>query len=854
MSLPRLFLIDAHALCYRSFFAIKGLSNSTGQATNAVYGFISTLRKILKDFAPEYVAVCFDTGKRTRRQEKFTAYKIQRPSMPDDLISQIPIIKDVVSAYNLTAYEKDGYEADDIIAAIVHKMHRQDLEVVIVSDDKDMCQLVNSKIKMYSISKETIMGEDEVKAKFGFEPAQIVDYLALVGDSVDNIPGVKGIGEVTAKKLIKDYGGLENILKNVEHLKPPKVQEKIAEQKEMAILSKELATLEVDIPVEIHLEDMQVKLPDAPRLFKLFKELEFKRLADEFSGHMTSDEKVEFETIEDAAAARALQEQIIKDGEFAFLWECEPETTTRRGMFVATKDGKVYSLPKHLLSACQKIFTESKLIKITHNSKLALKVLAALDITLEGEVFDVMLAGYLLMPSQASYDLEALIWNCFKKSVLVEQSPAAAVSNLAKLYPVMFSELKEKSLLKLFEDIEMPLCAVLFKMEEEGVCLDTKLLSQLSAECEEKLGGLMKKLYELAGGELNLNSPKQLSQFLFERLKLPVIKKTKTGFSTDEGVLTKLAEKHEAPNLILEYRQITKLKSTYIDALPQLINPKTGRVHATFNQVGTETGRLSSNNPNLQNIPIRAELGRRIRQAFVPSKKENLLISADYSQVELRILAHWSGDEALAKAFESDDDIHRYTAALIFEVKEKDVTPKMRDTAKRVNFGIIYGMSSFGLSKDLNIPGTEAQEFIDKYFLRYPKVKKFMDDQITTCQDRGYVLTFLNRRRYLPEILSPNMAVRQFAERQAINTPVQGSAADLIKLAMINIQKEIEKRNLKSRMIITVHDELVFDCVPKEKDELVELIRDRMEHSWKLSVPIKVSVKVGKNWLEVEEV
>ncbi len=859
MSDARLFLIDAHALCYRSYFAIKGLATSKGQATNAVYGFVNTLRKILRDYHPDYLAVCFDVGKKTYRQEKFAEYKIQRPSMPDNLISQIPIIKDIVSAYNLAVYEKEGFEADDIIATITQRVSKKDnVEVVIVSEDKDMYQLANKKVKLFSVRQDTILDHDEVKKRFGIEPQQMPDYIGLAGDGVDNIPGVHGIGDVTAKNLIQEYGNLENILNHLDRVAPLKVQEKIKAQKELAQLSKELALLETNVPIEFDLQDMKVKNPDHNRLFFLFKELEFKKFSEELSKEVSEPEKIRAKTIDKTSDIKAIVAQILKKGRFAFLTDKNEEGEnlfSGCSNIALSFDGQeAYDIAPQFFQDLKAILEAKDTIQITHDSKNTMKALEILNCELKGKIFDVMLAGYLLFPSQNAYDLDTLAWNYLKKSISTEESLAKGVLLVHELYTILFEQLKEKSLLKLFEEIEIPLAHVLFRMEQRGVNLDTQLLKQMSEDCEEKINALTKKLFQLAGEEFNFNSPKQLSQLLFEKLKLPTIKRTKTGFSTDEGVLTKLAEQHEVPRLILEYRQLAKLKSTYIDALPKLINPKTGRVHASFNQAGTETGRLSSNHPNLQNIPIRTDLGRRIRQAFIPSQKDYLIIAADYSQIELRILAHLSQDENLTEAFKQDQDIHRFTAALIFDVKEEDVLPEMRDTAKRVNFGIIYGMSAFGLAKDLGIPQEAAAEFIDKYFLRYPKVKKFMEDQILLCQEKGYVVTLLNRRRYIPEINSANISIRQFAERQAINTPVQGSAADLMKLAMIQIQRELEKQKLKSSMIITVHDELVFDVPQKEKDKMADLIRQQMEGALKLSVPIKVSVKVGRNWLETVEI
>jgi len=851
---PKLFLIDAHALCYRSYFAIKGLSTKKGQATNAVYGFVSTLKKILREYKPQYVAVCFDVGKKTFRQEKFADYKIQRPSMPADLISQIPLIKEVVRAYNLPVLEYEGYEADDLIATVARQMVKKDVEVVVVSDDKDMYQLLNGKIKIFSVRKEQMIGEEEAKAELGIEPQRIIDFIALAGDTVDNIPGVNGIGEVTARSLIQEHGSLENIFRNLSGIKSEKIREKLSQQREIAFLSKELAILDAHVGVPVRLNDMVVGVPDQKRLYQLFQELEFRKFAEELRPEITDHDHLKTCGLKDEKDIKELTNNIRKAGQFSFLIEGSEQETLFSGMVISMGDENIFQVREDQIVDLKELFEDHNILKITHNIKEAMKVLISHGCRVEGKMFDVMLGGYLLNPAQSSYDVVTLAWEYLKCTVSERNRLASSVKIVETIYPLILKQLQEKSLMNLFHEIEMPLAYVLFQMETNGVRLDEDLLKELSHDCEKKIKSLEEQIYEEAGSHFNLNSPKQLSAILFGKLKLPVIKKTKTGFSTDEGVLTKLATQHKLPALILNYRQLAKLKSTYIDALPKLVNPQTHRLHTYFNQVGTETGRLSSNDPNLQNIPIRTDLGRQIRKAFVASGKGNVIIAADYSQIELRILAHLSGDKNLIKAFQDGEDIHTYTAALIFDVSEEVVSAEMRDAAKRVNFGIIYGMSAFGLSKDLNISQNEAQDFIDKYFLRYPDVKKFMDEQIGKCEEAGFVMTILNRRRYLPEINSTNVTIRQLAQRQAINTPVQGSAADLLKLVMIKIQKEMERHQSKAKMIITVHDELVFDVPVEEEGKIIEFIKTEMEHPIKLSVPIKVSIKSGPNWLDMKEI
>ncbi len=849
MSSSRLFLIDGHALCYRSFYAIRELSTSTGQATNAVYGFVSTLRKILRVYKPEYMAVCFDFGKKTFRQEKFAEYKIQRPKMPEDLRSQILIIKDVIKAFHVPIFEREGYEADDIIATLTDQVS-DNVEVVIVTEDKDMYQLINNHTRFFSIRKDTIAGYEDIKEKLGFEPNRIIDFIGLAGDSSDNIPGIAGIGEVTARKLINQYSSLEDIFDHLDEITPVKVREKLSQQKESAVLSKELAILYREVPLDFELEKAKVQEPNNDRLVEMFKFLEFQRLAEEYGKQaLAHTEAIQIKKCETPEEIQNLIKHIEKNTRVAFFIDTE----NAQEMFFSLGQHSVFSVPSAKIGDLKVIFENEKILKIVYSLKNMLKVLGQQNCTIKGDVFDIMLAGYLLKPAQASFALSGLVWEFFKESLPEDSKSANAAYQLLRLYPLLLKELQDKLLIRLFEEIEMPLSEVLFKMEKEGVCLDTDLLLELSKECDLKIQQLTEQIYKQAGEKFNLNSPKQLSHILFEKLKLPVVKKTKTGFSTNEEVLLKLAKKHDVPVLILDYRQLAKLKSTYIDAFPQLINSETGRIHTEFLQTGTETGRLSSRHPNLQNIPVRTGLGRQVRKAIIPSKG-NILIAADYSQIELRILAHLSGDENLIKAFQSNQDIHRYTASLMFEVDEKDVTSEMRNSAKRINFGIVYGMGAFSLSKDLQISQREAQEFIDRYFLRYPKVREFMDNEIRKCEEKGYVLTLLNRRRYIPEINNRNGSVQQFAQRQAINTPVQGTAADLMKLAMINVQKEIEKRKLKSRMTITVHDELVFDASFKEKEDVFGLIYELMENPIKLSVPVTVSIKAGKNWMEMKKI
>jgi DNA polymerase-1 len=782
----RVLLIDAHGLCYRAYYAVKALKNSKGQPTNAVFGFCHILRKMLTDFKPTHVAVCFDVGKQTHRQKKFADYKIQRQAMPDDLVIQIKTIRDVVKAYGFPVYELEGFEADDVMAALSLRFAGKDVDVFIATEDKDMAQLVSAHIKLYSPRQEKVIDAKDVVEKFGVTPQQITDYIGLAGDASDNIPGVKGIGEVGARKLIGTFKSLEGIYGHVDQVAPAKLQEKLMASKQEAFLSKELATLDPQVPLDAELDDLAFPEPDRGKLFTLFNELEFRKLAQEY------------------APLDAVPLQIAADLK---TWV---EGSDEGGPVFIAYDLK--SLRKNgLVSAKQ----------------------------LNARIFDVYLADYLLSGGQGQYHMPVL---------------RASDEGMRELYAVQKRLLKEQGLGFLYNDVEMPLSGVLFEMEADGVRLDVTVLEDLSKECQAKISELERSLYEAAGGPFNVNSPKQLSEILFERLKLPTVKKIKTGFSTNEEVLSKLSSLHPLPALILEYRQMAKLKSTYIDALPLLVDPKDSRLHATFNQTGAETGRLSSNNPNLQNIPIRTDFGQRIRKAFVPYAKGHVLLSADYSQIELRILAHLADDELLKQACKGDSDIHRFTASLMFEVPEDKVDEKMRYAAKRINFGIVYGMSAFGLAKDLDVSIAQAQDFIDKYFLRYPKVRYFLDGEIQKARDLGYVTTLFGRRRYLPDIHNRNMGLRQFAERQAINAPMQGTAADIIKIAMVKVSRQLTVEKLSSTMTMTVHDELVFDVPREEVKQMVALVRREMEGAMDLSVPMNVSVKVGPNWLDMEKV
>ena len=884
MSKRKLFLIDGNSFCYRAYYAIRSLTNSKGQPTNAVYGFVTMMNKIIKDNSPDMVAVAFDLKGPTFRHKKFEEYKAHRKPMPEDLVSQMPIIKEVVKAYNIPIYGIEGYEADDVLATIARKAEAKDIETFIVTGDKDALQLVGPHIKVYSTNKEGLIYDaKKVKELFGVGPESITDLMALMGDATDNIPGVYGIGEKTAVELMAEFGSLDNLLKNVDKVKGESKKKAIKENEKMAILSKELAVLDTEVPIKVDFKELELKPPDEEKLLELFKALEFKSMIKEFApkGKLGST----YELIDSEKRFEKLIEGLKAEKEFAFDFETtseDPMLASLVGVSFSWEIGKSCYVPmnkdfdpKDVLEALKPVFESDKIKKIGQNIKYEYIVLANYGIKLEGIAFDTMVASYLLNPSKLNHNLEDISIEYLnhrmttpieeligkgKHAITMDKVDVDKVCAYCcedsdvtlRLKSILAKEISKRDLDNLLYDVEIPLIRVLAVMEISGIGIDKEYLAGLSGEMEKKLNKLTKSIYEIAGEEFNINSPKQLSKILFEKLKLPIIKKTKTGISTDEDVLTRLAAKHELPQVLLEYRELAKLKSTYVDSLPSLINPKTGRVHTSFNQTVTATGRLSSSEPNLQNIPIKTEEGRKIRKAFIPKSRDNMLISADYSQIELRVLAHLSGDKNLAKAFKEGLDIHAFTASLVFGIEEKDVTTEMRNMAKTVNFGIIYGMSPYGLSQSLKIEVDKAKEFIDAYFERYPDVKQYLEGLIEEAREKGFVTTILGRRRYIPEINSQDVRLRQFAERTALNTPIQGSAADIIKVSMISIEERLEKKGLDSKMVLQVHDELVFDVVKSECGEIYKIVKDGMENVIKLKVPVEAHIEAGKNWLELE--
>ncbi|MDP2905013.1 MAG: DNA polymerase I [Candidatus Omnitrophota bacterium] len=843
MPVKTLYLIDANAFCYRAFYAVRALSTSYGQPTGAIYGFLNILNKILKEKKPDYLGVCFDVSRQTFRQKKFAEYKINRPPMPDGLVSQIPLIKKIISAYGITICEKAGFEADDVIATLAVKAKAKGIPVVIVSSDKDILQLVSDGISVLSPHKEEdiLYDEKKVTERFGVGPDKITDIIALMGDDTDNIPGARGIGEKTAVELIRTFGSVEELLRQAQNIKQEKTKKIVSESADIIRLSRELAVLDSNVDLDIEPDKLAVGSADTAELFKIFKQLEFKNLLKTVAQVEKETDEIVLQAVDDDA----LKALIKSAGELA--------------IYGAKADELVFSVGDKIFSVARpgknlkSMLAEPALKKTGYDLKKAAGSLAREGIALGGFYFDVMIAAHLVNPAKSDYTLTDITLDYLDRQVGAAISGGRALSLILELKPVLERQLREKKLEVLFSTLEMPLAEVLAEMEQVGVKLDLEALRELSRDIEKRLVKLIDAIYEASGEQFNINSPKQLREILFVKLKLPVGRRSKTGPSTDEEVLRGLADKHRLPALLLEYRQLTKLKNTYIDALPALVDESTGRLHTCFNQTATETGRLSSSNPNLQNIPVKTDIGRNIRRAIIASSADYRLLSCDYSQVELRILAHLSADEALISAFKSGEDIHRATAGLIYGIAEKDVDDLMRQTAKRVNFGIIYGQTSYGLSRDLGIPLDEAQIFIDAYFARYPRVKEYIEREINKAQKDGFVATLLGRRRYIPEINNKNQGLRQFAERQAVNTPIQGTAADLIKMAMIQIHGLLKDKSLRAKMVLQVHDELVFDLPLEELKQVAALARQSMENVLELKVPVRVDIKSGRNWLEMEE-
>ncbi len=953
----KLFLLDAMALIYRAYFAFANNHriNSKGQNTSAVFGFATTLLEVLKKEKPTHIAVAFDTAAPTARHEEFADYKAHRQEIPEDLASNIPLVVKLCEAFNIPVIAMDGYEADDVIGTLARKAEKKGFDTYMMTSDKDFGQLVDEHTYIYKPPRAgdsaQILGIKEVCARWEIENVdQVRDILGLMGDAADNIPGIRGVGEKTAIKLIKEFGSVEKLLKNTDKLKGS-LKEKVENDKDMAVQSKRLATIQVDVPVKIKLEELEWKEMNRDAVQELFTELEFRRLAEQVLGNkekvaaapaakpksaakkentsssqtslfwtnapetVVAESKQEpeqevlpfgeelggvvtsYKTITEVkhnyivadteAERKKLIKKLSEQKEFCFDTETTGTDATQAdivGMSFSIKPFEAYYVPtpakhdaaKKIVNEFKKVFEDESIGKSGQNIKYDMEILSRYDVEVKGELFDTMIAHFLIRPEMrhsmdvlsetylqySPVSIETLIG---KKERGKEQGsmrdvPLEKISEYAaedadvtlQLRKKFEPMLKQTGTKKLFEEVEMPLVPVLTSMELEGIRLDTKVLKELSGELAKDIVKTESEIQKMAGKQFNVSSPKQVGEILFDSMKISdKPPKTKTGqYSTSEDVLSKMENKHPIVRRILDYRELVKLKSTYVDSLPEMVNPATGRIHTSFNQVVAVTGRLSSDNPNLQNIPIRTERGREIRKAFIPSDKNHVLLSSDYSQIELRIIAELSGDKGLLKAFTSGEDIHSATAARVYGVDAKAVTSDMRRNAKMVNFGIIYGISAFGLAERLNISRTEAKEIIENYFRQYSGVREYMDESIEKARSKGYVETVMGRRRYLRDINSANQTVRGFAERNAINAPIQGSAADMIKIAMINIHRELQRKKLKSKMVLQVHDELLFDVVRTELAEVKALVEEKMKTALPLKVPVEVSIGTGNNWLE----
>lgn len=915
----RLFLLDAMALIYRAYYALNKNPriSSKGVNTSAVMGFANTLYDVLLREKPDYIAVATDMAAPTLRHLEYSEYKAQREAMPDALSQSIPLIYQLIEAFNIPLLGIEGYEADDLIGTLAMQAANQGYDVFMMTADKDFGQLVTDKIKIYKPARmgngAEVLGVDEVCEKFGIKhPTQLVDILGIWGDASDNIKGIPGLGEVAARALIAQFGSIENMIANVDSIEKEGWRKKVIENADQALASKHLARIITDAPVNFDADAFRYSQPDREKLKNLLHELEFKTFADRiFSGPLfaqdASDKQEKevqgdlFSTADKSSNIQSIEHEyrLIEKVEdrmhllgllrrsSAFCFDTEttglnPHEAELVGISFAVVQGQAYyiAVPESyietlaLLAEFKDVFENPEILKIGHNLKYDITILRYYDIDVNGALFDTMIAHYLLEPDQRhnmdflsvrylSYtpvSIESLIGKKGKGQLSMRSLPPAEVKDYAcedadvtlKLLGVLKPLLQKDGLSDLFQNIEMPLVPVLVSMESEGVKLDVRALDEYSLELAQEISELEKEIYTLSGRSFNLNSPKQLGEVLFDEMKLvEKPKKTATGqYSTGEEILQKLAGKHPVIDKMLDYRSLSKLKSTYVDALPLLVSPRTGRLHTSYNQTVTVTGRLSSTNPNLQNIPIRTDKGREIRRAFIPRSDDHVLVSADYSQIELRIIASLSGDSAMIEDFSMGKDIHTATASRIYGITDSEVNSEMRRKAKMVNFGIIYGISAFGLSERMRIPRHEAAEIIEQYFRMYPGIRTFMDQAIEKARENGYVETIMGRRRYLPEIHSANVQMRQFAERNAINAPIQGSAADLIKIAMVKMHQSFLQSAFKSRMILQVHDELVFDVLKSEEEHVRAVIRDIMENAVHLNVPLVIEMSSGRNWLE----
>ncbi|MGE7131519.1 DNA polymerase I [Lysinibacillus xylanilyticus] len=875
MTQEKLLLLDGNSLAYRAFFALPLLTNDSGIHTNAAYGFTTMLQRILEEEQPTKILVAFDAGKTTFRHETFTEYKGGRQKTPPELSEQFPYIRKLIDAYGIKRYELEMYEADDIIGTLAKEASSQEMDVIVVSGDRDLTQLATEQVTVYITKKGITEIEKNTPAfiaeKYGLTPLQIIDMKGLMGDSSDNIPGVPGVGEKTAVKLLKEHGSVESLYAAMDTVKASKMKEKLVANEEQALMSKKLATIFTEVPINITLSDLVYNGPNEEELINVWRELGFKSLLDKSDFIVEEEEQAPF----DYEIVQEVKQEFLKDVMAVHLELEDEHYHTCQQLGIALTDGaKTMYVPFDIAAKSDVLrlwLEDATKIKYMSDSKASQAALKRAGIRLAGVEFDLLLASYINNPALSGDDVATLAKELGYRNVQANETvygkgakraiPAIdALSEHASrkafavwsLQPKLEALLKENEQFELYKNLELPLASILGEMESEGITVNRATLEKMGQELNDKLVVIEQEIYTEAGEAFNINSPKQLGVILFDKLGLPVIKKTKTGYSTAADVLEKLKPEHAIIEHILLYRQLGKLQSTYIEGLLKEIHKEDGKVHTRFQQALTATGRLSSTDPNLQNIPIRLEEGRKIRQAFVPSNEDWILFSADYSQIELRVLADMSKDKNLVDAFREGMDVHTRTAMDVFHVSEDEVDSNMRRAAKAVNFGIVYGISDYGLSQNLDITRKEAATFIEKYFASFPGVKQYMEDIVQDAKFNGYVTTILNRRRYLPDITSSNFNIRSFAERTAMNTPIQGSAADIIKKAMIDMDARLKKENMQAKILLQVHDELIFEA-PKEEIVLLEkIVPEVMENAIELSVPLKVDFNYGATWYEAK--
>ena len=881
----RLIIIDGNSIINRAFYALPDMTNSEGLHTNAVYGFTRMLFKIIDDYKPTHISVAFDKKAPTFRHKEYADYKAGRKKMPDELGQQLQPLKELLDTFNIHRMEMAGYEADDLIGTVAKMGEDNDFEVYIVTGDKDAIQLASNKtttlITKKGVGEVEEYNYDSVVERYEMTPTQFIDLKGLMGDKSDNIPGVPGIGEKTGIKLIKEFSSIENIIENIDQLKGS-VKKKIEENKEQAIFSKKLATIIRDVPIEISLDELSYGDYDKKAVIEEFKKFGFTTLIkqvlamDDIEGESTVEEKIELK-ISHLDNVLEFKKEVEKTNKLFIKTVSKVGNILEQNLmyvFLSADGENIYYINDEELELIKDIISNEEIKKIGYNLKDDYLAFKPYNMEINNMFFDIAIGEYLIdSKSSTSYECSDIAMKYLTKKIKSQEellgkgAKAKKFSDLSleelstyfgeilntvyNVYPMMEKTFKDMDMEYLFYDVEMPLVEVLGSMEYCGMAVDKNQLNELGNKFKEIISNLEEEIFSLAGEKFNINSPKQLGVILFEKLELPVIKKTKTGYSTSADVLEKLRDKHEIIDKITEYRQIVKLNSTYVEGLLGIINPISGRIHSSFNQTITTTGRISSTEPNLQNIPVKTEMGREIRKVFI-ADEHSKLVDADYSQVELRVLAHMSGDKHMIEAFQNDIDIHSKTASQIFGVDVNDVSSKQRSEAKAINFGIVYGKTDFGLSQDLNIPVPQAKAYIESYFANYDKIKVFMDDAIKNATDNGYALTIFNRRRYIPEINSSNFMVRNQGKRFAMNAPIQGSAADIIKIAMVNVFTRLKDENLKSRLILQVHDELIVEAVEEELDKVCNIVKEEMESAVNLQVHLDVDLNVGDSWFETK--